>query len=226
MGAVIVAAVAATAGVCTSCSGGGRSGSLEVRPVIMPAQKTTAVRADSFGSLHVPATEDAYSNLSRSRRAMLAEALRGVDCAHPPTLSGTAVRVVCDAQSYAYLLGAPIFTAGNVTGAAPIAPTYNGVTSQWRLALSLDSTGGDRMWEWTSAHHTEFPDGMFTVTQTSAKPPCGVTVRSACSDFLAYVSDGVVATVDVTFDPFRTAVVVDGAFNKASATRLAHRITG
>ena len=192
----------------------------------MPAQHATGAQANAFDSLHVPADEDTYSRLSRSQQAKLADALRGVDCAHPPALSDTNAVVVCDAQSFAYLVGAPIVTGSNVTAAAPIAPTFNGVTDQWRIALSLDSAGGDKMWEWTSQHHTDFPDGEYGVTQTSSKLPCGLTTHAPCSDYLAYISDGLVVTVPVTFDPFRTAVIVSGDFNKASATRLAHKIGG
>jgi hypothetical protein len=224
-GRLLVVAAALLVSACTS-SGGKKSdaGSFEARPVIMPALHVTHVRPDPFGSLHVPADENAYSALSRSRQAALADALRSVDCAHPPTLSGIAVRVVCDQQSYAYLLGAPLFTAHDVKSAIPIAP--GDVFVQWRIALSLNSAGGDSMWNWTSQHHTNFPDGEYTVTQMSSKPPCGATVKTPCSDFLAYIDDGVVVTVPVTSDPFRTSVLVSGEFTKASAARLAHKLSG
>jgi preprotein translocase subunit SecD len=129
--------------------------------------------------------------------------------------------VVCDSDSYAYLLGAPIFSGSDVKRATPIAPTADGVTTQWRIALSISSAAGERMWDWTSQHHSQFLSGMFGVTQTSSTPPCGTTVRTACADFLAYVNDGAVVTVPVTYDPFRTAIIVSGDFDKASATRLA-----
>src|SRR4051812_16148322 len=91
IGPVVVAAVVFTLAACTS-SGGGQSspGSFEARPLVMPAQHATHIRPHPFGSLHVPADEPAYSRMSRGQRADLVKALRGVDCAHPPTLSGTA----------------------------------------------------------------------------------------------------------------------------------------
>jgi hypothetical protein len=225
MGGIVVAAAALALTACTSSGDGKNSGlSFEARPVIMPALHATGVRPDAFGSLHVPADEDAYRTLSLSQRAALAEALRGVDCAHPPNLSGTAVRVVCDKDSYVYLLGAPLFSAPDVSGAIPIEP--GDVYTQWRISLSLKSAGADKMWNWTSQHHTDFPDGMYTVTQTSSKPPCGPAAKTPCSDFVAYVSNGVVVTVPVTSDPFRSSVLVSGDFNKASATRLAAKLTG
>jgi hypothetical protein len=224
----IVAAAGAAVTLCTSCGSGGsgHDSSFEIRPVIMPAQHATQAHVDPFASLHVPVDEDAYSRLSAAQQSALTTALRGVDCAHPPKLSDTDDRVACDSTSYAYLLGAPIATAGNVTSAIAVAPTVNGVTDQYRISLSLDSSGGDKMWAWTSTHHTPSPIGEFTVTQTSATPPCGVTVKTPCADFLAYISDGDVVTVPPTSDPFRTAVLVSGDFNKASATRLARRIAG
>lgn len=225
-GLILASAAALAVAACSSSGNGRNAASLEVRPVIMPAQHATAAHTGPFGSLRVPTDEDAYSALSPTRQAALATALRGVDCAHPPTLSNSDVRVVCDAQSYAYLLGAPIFTAHDVASATPISPTVNGVTDQWRIELSLKSAGADRMWDWTSQHHTDFPDGEFTVTQTSTKPPCGKAVKTPCSDFLAYTSDDLVVTVPVTFDPFRSAVLVSGDFDKVAATRLAHKIAG
>jgi preprotein translocase subunit SecD len=192
----------------------------------MPAQHVTAARPDPFAALHVPADEDAYSRLTPAQQTQLVNALRGVDCAHPPVLPKTDLRVVCDAYSYAYLLGPTIFTGHDVRSATPIAPTVNGVTPQWRIALSLSTSGGDRMWDWTSQHHTDFPDGVYTVTQESAKVPCGETVKTPCADFLAYVSDDLVVSVPVISDPFRTAVLLSGDFTKASATRLAHKMAG
>ncbi len=225
IGLVVAAAAAALMSACTSSGGRDhRGGAFEARPVIMPAQHATAVHTDPFGSLHVPADEAAYSRLSRSQQARLANALRGVDCAHLPKLSGTAVRVACDPDSYVYLLGAPLFNANDVKSATPIAPSD--VYVQWRLALSLNSTGGEKMWDWTSQHHTEFPDGMYTVTQTSSKPPCGATVKTPCADFLAYISDDVVVTVPVISDPFRTAVLISGDFDARAAVQLAHKIAG
>jgi len=225
-GAAVAGAALFALSACTSSGGGAASGALEVRAVIMPAQHVATVQPGAFAAVHVPADEDAYSRLTPAQHTQLVNALRGVDCAHPPALPKTDVRVVCDAYSYAYLVGPAIFTAHDVRSAAPIAPTRNGVTPQWRIALSLSSSGGDRMWDWTSQHHTDFPDGVYTVTQTSAKPPCGESVKTPCSDFLAYISDDVVVSVPVTFDPFRTAVLLSGDFTKASATRLAHKMTG
>jgi hypothetical protein len=227
-GSVIAAAIAVAAALCTSCSdsGGSSASSFEVRPVIMPAQHVTHARANPFGSLHVPVDENAYSALSPSQQTALVQALKAVDCKHPPDLSKSDVRVVCDTYSYAYLLGARIVSGHDVEAATPVAPTVNGVTVQYRIALSLKTGGGEKMWDWTSQHHTDFPDGVYTVTQTSSKPPCGENVKTPCSDFLAYVSDDVVVTVPPTSDPFRTAVLVSGDFNKASATRLAHKMAG
>ncbi len=156
-GAFVAGAALFALSACTSSGGGASSGALEVRAVIMPAQHVTTVQPDAFAAVHVPADEDAYSRLTSAQQTQLVNALRGVDCAHPPALPKPDVRAV---------------------------------------------------------------------TQTSAKPPCGESVKTPCADFLAYISDDVVVSVPVTFDPFRTAVLLSGDFTKASATRLAHKMTG
>jgi hypothetical protein len=220
----VVAVVSAV--VVSGCSSGGKSSaSLEVRPVIMPAQHVTHVRSDPFAALHVPADENAFDSLSRSQQAALAEALRGVDCAHPPALSGSPDRVVCSRDSFAYLVGAPLFTAANVTHAAPIAPDRD-VSYQWEIALTLDSAGADKAYQWTTQYHLDDPVGEFGAEQTSKKVPCGAAAGFPCSDFLAYISDGVVVTVPPTFDPVQTADLVTGDFNEVSAARLAREIAG
>jgi preprotein translocase subunit SecD len=223
-GAIAALTAALITAGCSSSSGGGKpAGLLEARPVIMPAQHVSAARTDPFGSLQVPADEDAYSRLSQTQRAALVDALRHVDCAHPPALPNGSLRVVCDSDKYAYLLGQPLFDARDVTGATPIAP--GDAYAQWRVEVSLRSKGADRMWDWTSQHHTDFPHGEYTVNQRNATPPCGANVKTPCSDFLAYLSDDKVIGVPVISDPFKSAVLVAGYFTKASATRLAHRLS-
>jgi hypothetical protein len=224
VGLVAAATAALSVSACSS-SHDGSAGSLEVRAVIMPAQHAAHVRPNPFGSLHVPASEDAYRTLSRSRQSRLAEALRGVDCAHPPQLSGTAARVVCSADHWVYLVGAPIFTGDDVTSATPLAPSPDN-SYQWKIQLFLDSSGADKIYAWTSRHQIESPIGEFGAEQTKRKPPCGASARTPCSDFLAYIVNGKVVAVPPTFDTFRSAVLVTGAFTEASANRLAHKIAG
>lgn len=224
IGAVVAAVVAATLSACTS-GDSGSAGSLEVRPLIMPAQHATHARANPFGSLHVPSSEAAYSRMSRTQRADLAKALHGVNCAQPPTLTGTAARVVCDHESDVYLVGAPIVTADDVKKATPAPPSLEN-SSQWNVELLLDSDGADKMYRWTSRHHVADPIGAFNTLQTSSRPPCGAFLRTACSDFLVYVSDDVAVTVPVTFDAVQSAVRVSGDFDEQSATRFAHKIAG
>jgi hypothetical protein len=225
VGAVVAAAAAVAICACTS-SGGGNSGdrSFQARPLIMPGQQTTQVRADPFAKIHVPANEAAYNELSRSQRVHLAEALRGVDCAHPPTLSGTADRVVCDAESDVFQLGAPIFTGGDVEHAAPVPPTAS--SPQWSVQLTLASAAADKIYRWTSRYHVQSAVGAYNDVQTSSRAPCGASTFTPCSDFLAYISDDVVLTVPVTFAPSQGTVLVGGEFTKASATQLARKIAG
>ena len=108
-GWLILAAAALALSACTSSGSGRKTGGnwFQARPLIMPGQHATAVQADPFGSLRVPATEYGYYRLSRREQAQLADALRAVDCAHPPRLAGTVDRVVCDTDSDVLLLGAP-----------------------------------------------------------------------------------------------------------------------
>ena len=108
-GWLILAAAALALSACTSSDSGRKTGGtwFQARPLIMPGQHATAVQADPFGSLRVPATEYGYYRLSRREQAQLADALRAVDCAHPPRLAGTVDRVVCDTDSDVLLLGAP-----------------------------------------------------------------------------------------------------------------------
>jgi preprotein translocase subunit SecD len=222
----LFAGAAAALALAACSSSGGKSGAewFEVRPMIMPGQHTTSALADPFGSLHVPATETAYAALSRTQQADLRAALRSVDCAHPPTMSGTSVRVVCNDQSDAYLLGAAIFNGNDVKDATPVPADES--DPQWSIDLSLDSAAADRLFKWTSRHHVEATSGVFNDVQTSSRPPCGVLNRTQCSDFLAYISHDKVVSVPVTFAPVQSVVKVLGAFNEESATRLAHDIAG
>ena len=226
-GLVVVAAVAA--GVLTSAcssSGGGRTGGgwFEARPLIMPGQPVTAVRADPFRSLRVPRTEVGYASLRRAERTALKSALRSVDCAHPPRLPGHDVRVVCDAHSEAFLLGAPLFTGDDVTQAMTIAP--NGSVVGWQLSLTLTSAAADSVSQWTSQHHVLSPTGEFNDVQTSSTPPCGFTTTIECADFTAYISDKTVLTVPVTFAQVNRTIVINGDLDEALVTRLAHRLAG
>jgi len=224
--ALLVLAATATALSACSSSGGQHtgSGSFEVRPLIIPGLHTTNPRPNPFGSLHVPATEEIYALSTRRQQAALNAALRSVDCAHPPTLSGSADRVLCDKQSDAFLLGAPIFTGHDVTKAVPIPP--NDSTAQWGVQLTLTSTGNDKLNQWTTKHHSVAQSGEFNDIQTSPKPPCGLRLPTSCSAFLAYISNDTVVTVPVTFAPTISVVTVQGAFNEASATRFANEIAG
>src|SRR5690349_16792329 len=123
-GWLVAAAAAFAVAACTSSGGGKTDGTwFEARPLIMPGQHATAVRADPFGSLRVPTTEYVYHRLPRRQQAQLANALRSVDCAHPPRLKGSVDRVVCDSDSDVLLLGAPIFTGNDVTHAEPLPPS-------------------------------------------------------------------------------------------------------
>lgn len=221
VGPVVVAVAALVVAGCSSSSGS--HGSLEVRPVIMPAQHTTQARPNPFASLRVPTSEAAYERLSRAQQAALAAALRSVNCAHPPTLAGD-TRVVCSHESYAYLVGAPIFTADDVTKATPIPP--DDTTPQWSIDLLLGSGGADRAYAWTSRHQMPGQTGVFAVEQRSSKAPCGLFTRTPCSDFLAFISDDVVVAVPPTFNSVSRTVLVRGAFDERSATRLAHQIAG
>lgn len=221
----LVATVAALAvSSCTSSGGKSGAGWFEVRPLIMPGQHATQVHTDPFGSLHVPPTETAYTALSPQQRAALQAALRGVDCAHPPTIPGRSVRVVCDDASDVFLLGAPIFTGNDVTKATPL--PASDIDPQWSVLLSLGPSAADRLNRWTSRHHVEVASGEFNDVQTSSRPPCGGFARTQCSDFLAYISHDRVLTVPVTLAPVQSEVTVLGNFNESSASRLAREIAG
>lgn len=219
----IAAALAVSA--CTS-SGGGKTaktggGWFQARPLIMPAQPAKAVHSGPFES-HVPTTEAAYNRLSRTQRADLVTALRGVACAHPPHLSQSADRIVCDAAAEVFLLGAPLFTADDVTGAQPIPPSTN--VAGWQVSLSLNPAAADKLYQWTLGHHVTAQSGAFNDVQTSAEPPCGPTTTTLCSNFTAYISDGVVVTVPVSFAPVEKNVVISGEFDEAFARQLAHKL--
>ncbi len=221
---LVVAVGALALAGCTSSGGGGKTdgGWFQARPLIMPGQRATAVRADPFGSLRVPTSEYNYYRLSRRQKAQLASALRGVDCAHPPVLPGTPDRVACDSDSDVLLLGAPIFTGNDVTHAEPLPPSQT--VAGWKLSLSLVKPAADKVYRWTSRHNTANQSGVFNDVQTSSKPPCSLDMVTECSDFTAYVSDDTVVSVPVTASPVQTLIVVDGVSEKL-ATRLAQKIT-
>lgn len=194
----------------------------QARALIMPGQHATTVRSDPFGSLRVPTSEDAYNTLSRAQQADLANALRGVDCAHPPRLSGSVDRVLCDTDSNVFLLGAPLFTGDDVTRARPLPPSAS--VADWQVSLSLTSAAAAAMHRWTSRHHVASRSGAFNDVQTSSVPPCGPNTTTHCADFTAYVNGSVVVTVPVSFAAVQDSVVIGGGFNGASASGLAHKL--
>jgi hypothetical protein len=195
----------------------------QARPLIMPGQRATTVRSDPFGALRVPTTEQAYNGLSRADRADLANALRGVDCAHPPQLAAPADRVLCDADSDVFLLGPALFTGDDVTKAKPIPPSAS--VAGWQVSLSLGPAAAEKMGRWTLRHHVASQIGAFNDVQTSPRPPCSATTFTQCSDFTAYVSGSVVVTVPVSFAAAGNPVVISGEFNEVAATRLAVKLT-
>jgi hypothetical protein len=212
---------------CTSSGGAGpdqRTGGgwFQARPLIMPGQHTTTAHSESFGSLRVPTSEASYSRLSRAQRAALTNALRSVDCARPPTIPGSADRVVCDADRDAFLLGAPLFTGNDVTKADTIAPSAS--VQGWEVSFSLTPTAANKLYRWTSQHHSEVQSGVFNDVQTSSKPPCGVFRLVPCAAFAAYISNGLVVTVQVWFAAAGYRLVIQGAFHKAFAVRLSQRL--
>jgi hypothetical protein len=228
-GGFVVASAALAVSACTS-SGGAKtvdnaSGDwFQARPLIMPGQHTTGTaRSDPFGSLQVPPTEDAYAKLSPAQQTDLANALHAVDCAHPPQLSDSADRVVCDADSDVYLLGAPLFTAADVANATALPPSAS--VADWQLSIGLRAAAAARMHQWTTGHHVVVQSGVFTDVQSSSKPPCGATMTTRCSDFTAYISANAVVTVPVSFAVTEHSVVISGVFNGTVATRLAHKLS-
>jgi hypothetical protein len=221
-GWLFVASAVLAVSACSSSGGGKTDGYwFQARPLIMPGQHATAVRADPFGSLRIPATESAYYRLSRRQQAQLASALRGVDCAHPPRLAGNVDRIVCDADSDVLLLGAPIFTGNDVTHAEPVAPSET--VADWQLLVSLTDTAADKVYRWTTRYHSLQQTGVFNDVQTSSELPCSLAMITQCSDFIAYVSDDLAVSVPVTFTAVRT-VVIDGIPNERLAARLANRL--
>jgi hypothetical protein len=212
---------------CTSSGGAGSvkksdRGWFEARPLIMPGQRAATVHPDSFASLHVPTSESAYSRLSDAQQAALANALHGVDCAHPPVLPNSPDRVVCDAVSDVFLLGAPLFTGDDVARANTIAPSPS--VQGWEVSLTLTSTAANKLYLWTSRHHSQIQSGVFNEVQTSSKPPCGLTTLVPCSAFSAFLSDGRVVATQVWFAGSGYSIVVQGDFHSAFANRLARRL--
>ena len=226
---LLVAAIALL-GVSACTSSGGSDtvvkktggGWFQARPLIMPGQRTTTVRADSFASVRAPTSEDAYNRLSPAQQAELANALRGVDCAHPPKLSTSADRVVCDDQSDAFLLGASLFTGDDVTRARALPPSD--AVADWQVSVSLTPAAGKKLYAWTSGHHVTARSGEFNEVQTSADPPCGPLGGTACSDFTAYISDDLVVSVPVSFAGVQNTVSIAGDFTATVATKLARRL--
>lgn len=217
-----VAGVALVVSACTSSGGNGeKSGHdwFQARPLIMPGQRATTVHANPFGSLRVPTSEYAYYSLKPAQKAELAAALRGVDCAHPPHLAGTADRVACDADSDVFLLGPALFSGNDVQHAKSLEPS--GGVAGWQVSMSLTSTAAQTMHRWTSRHHVLSKVGVFNDVQTSPRPPCSLDMMTQCADFTAYISRNVVVTVPVWSAPATDTIVIDGVFSERFATRLA-----
>jgi hypothetical protein len=217
-----VAAIVLVAAACTSSGGNGEKTGhdwFQARPLIMPGLRTTTVHADPFGSLRVPTSEYTYYSLTPAQKADLAAALRAVDCAHPPHLTGSPDRIVCDTDSDAYLLGAPLFTGNDVTDAKPLEPS-GGVVG-WQVSMSLTSAASQSMHRWTSRHHVASEVGEFNDVQTSPRPPCSLDMITQCADFVAFLDRNMVVTIPVWSAPVTKMVVINGVFSERYATRLA-----
>jgi hypothetical protein len=226
----VAASAALVVSACTSSSVGSKpvqkSGGewFQARPLIMPGQHATGTaRADPFGALDLPATEDAFGALSPAQQARIANDLHGVDCAHPPQLSGSSDRVVCDAESDVFLLGAPLFSGNDITRATALPPSES--VADWQLSITLIAPAAAKMYRWTTVHHVLAQSGVFDDVQTSAQPPCGPIMPTRCSDFTAYVSESTVVTVPVTFAAVQNTVNVVGVPNRAVARQLARKLS-
>jgi hypothetical protein len=231
-----VAVVAVGAGVLMAqhrSGGGGRAtgvaigASFEARPLLMPAQRVSAAQPDPFAGITfpLPSTEDGYSRLTMNEQKQLADAVRSVDCAHPPQLSDSPDRVVCDSTgSYASLLGPTIITATDVATAHPQPPSLPG-SSQWTVAVALTNLGADTLHAWTSEHHSNNPSALVSPIQTTAAPPCGPIAATSCSDFIGIVIDDDVLSLSITLAPLSTALQIAGNFSQTTATQIAEDIT-
>lgn len=217
---------------CTSSSGGGPSpsdgpavgGSFEARPLVMPAQQIGAVRADAFGgiSFRLPVTEQDYGKLSGNEKQRLTDALRAVDCAHPPELPNSPDRVACDAAgSIAGLLGPPIVTARDVAAAEPVAPSVSG--ARWAVGVTFTPAGASSMRAWTTAHHTD--NLSVDPIQTAAGAPCGLKADVPCSDFVAFVVGDHAVSWPGILAVLSEVVQIGGNFTQQSATNLAQQIS-
>jgi hypothetical protein len=225
MGWFLAAVALLTASGCTSSGhkADGPAVSFEARPLVMPGQHVTTPRADPFGSLRPPPDETAFAKLDHAQQADLANALRAVDCVHPPHLANSRDRIACDADSDAFLVGAPLFTARDVKKADTAPPSAS--VPAWRILLTLTSAAAKTMYDWTFDHHVASQTGAFNDVQMSATPPCGPTMATRCSYFTAYITDNRVVTLPVSFAAVGNVVVIFGDFGKAFAVALAHKLS-
>ncbi len=220
-----VVAIALVVSACTSSGGSGEKsghGWFEARPLIMPGRHTAPGHGNPFASLRVPASEYAFYSLRPEQQAALVSALRAVDCAHPPRLAGSADKVVCDADSDAYLLGPALFTGNDVKDAQSLAPS-GGVVG-WQVSMSLTASATASMHRWTSRHHVISAVGEYNDIQTSRRPPCSLDMKTQCADFVAFINRNLVVTIPVWSTPTTDMIEIDGVFSEAFATRLAREL--
>ena len=243
-----LAAVAAVVAGCTSTSPGkpvapsGSSGTaapgpavqLTFRPVVMapaswtrPVGSATKLARPLIGlPFPVPAAETAYAKLTAAQRQELQTRLTRFDCAsgqpdgpaqsHQPYLA-------CDSKDpneakMVYLLGNVIISRADITGAQANPPGVSGST-EWTVALTLNSSGATAWAAYTGAHNTGGQAGSASITS------CGPD-GTPCADYVGVTVDGAVVSSPVLMDAINDRTTqIAGGFTRESATRLASQLS-
>ena len=196
-----------------------------------PGLKKLIPNAEKCPSPSQTGTCHAFSTLSAARQQAVSAALRNFDCSSAVNEPDKANRyyIACDTSSgtpVAYLLGHVVVKGSQVDSASAQAPSTGGGggSTEWTVALTLKSGGGDKWNKWTSAYHTTSTS--VSAVQTSDTAPCGVAATAAipCSDFVAFTLNGQVVSAPVTNAVLDTQTSISGGFGQKSADKLAEQL--
>lgn len=182
---------------------------LLVRPVEAPAGQASttspAKTVDPWQTLGFTPPSDAagFDALGPTQRQAVLAVMNTWDCDNVSKVKGDAPILACDSANTArYLLGAPIFGAGQVKQAAASGPGTVPGQLQWTVNVELKPTGQQAWTDYTAEHNETVDPG-------------------AVSNEVADVLDGKVIVASTIESTITGTTQITGSFTEHSAKSLA-----
>jgi preprotein translocase subunit SecD len=166
----------------------------------------------------IPASQAEYDKLTAAEQQQLQTAMANFQCGSKPPDIETKPLLACDESGLVYLLGPVIVPGTEIDTAAAVAPNASSGQFDWRVSLTLKSSGQGKWAAYTSAHHSNTGGNIPAVTSCS-------TSTTPCAEYVAFTLDGTVISA-----PHNEAAIngqateISGSFTQQSAETLAQQL--